>query len=189
MAKSVASFFRHFMLWFLRLNNRERALVCFTGVCLLGFAVYSAISQIEQHIVDTERVLAIRSQQLDELNRVVQRYKSLKGRLERVQRTFAQSQMTFKEVTDQLDKIVRQTIGNNTYDLKKGGSPSQIGFEYEKQAFTLNIRSLSLEQVTRLLYQLEQGDSPLSLGKVDVIKSPADNTYSATLEIFSIQKS
>jgi hypothetical protein len=189
MAKSVASFVRHFTLWFLRLNNRERTLICVTGICLLGFAVYTVAAQIELYIVNTERVLAVRTQQLDELSRVIQRYKSLKGRLERVQRTFAQSQMTFKEVTDQLDKIVRQTIGNNTYDLKKGGSPSQIGFEYEKQAFTLNIRSLTLEQVTRLLYQLEQGDSPLSLGKVDVIKAPADNTYSATLEIFSIQKS
>ncbi len=179
---------RRSWLTFARLSPRERYLVTFTLACVIGYGVYSAISEIRTYVADTKRVLALRSTQLEDLSRVVRRYKTLNSRLEKAQKTFAQSQTTFKEVTDQLDRIVRQTIGSNTHDLKKGGSPSQVGFDYEKQAFTLNVRSLSLEQVIKLLYELEQGGSPLFLGKVDIIRSSADNSFAATLEIFSIQK-
>ncbi len=175
--------------WFARLSQRERGLVSICLASIFVFGIYSASMKVHEYIVDTQLQLTRRTAQLEDLSRIIKRYVTLNARLERIHQTFAQSQMSFKEVTDQLDKVLRQNIGSNTYDLKKGGSPTQIGFEYEKQLFTVNVHALSLEQVTKRHFQLEHGDSPLFLGKVDLLKSSADNTFSATLEIFSIQKS
>ena len=175
--------------WFLRLNKREKLMLSFCGACILVFGAYSALLEIQDTLGENERLLSRRTEQLGTLSKALKRYVTLKARLQKIQQTFAKSQMSFKELTDQLDKVLRQNIGaNNTYDLKKGGSPSQIGFDYEKQLFTVNVRSLNLEQITKLLFQLEHGDSPLYLGKVDLVKSQGDGSFSATLEIFSIQK-
>lgn len=189
MPKKITSVIRRIIGWYANLHHRERGLIIFTGICLLATAVYLVIDEVQEYVAETERMLIVRSRDLEELPRLLRRYRTLRGRLEKVQATFAASQLTFEEVTSQLDEIVRESIGSDNYDLKKGGSPTQIGFEYEKQEFTVNVKSLTLEQVTKLLYQLEQGESPLFLGNVDIIMSSRDDTFNATLEIFSIRKS
>ena len=97
--------------------------------------------------------------------------------------------MTFEQVTKELDKIVKDSIGNDNYDLKKKSSaPTEFGLEYEKQDFSLRLRSLSLEQLVKLLYQLEHGKSPLFLSKVDIVKSAKAGEFTTTMEIYSIKK-
>lgn len=174
---------------FQRLNPRERLLVGVAGAALIATAVYWAGAMVQEKIADTDRMVIVRTRQLNELYDIVGRYRALNGRLERAQQTFAESQMTFEEVTDQLDKIVRESIGSNSYDLKRGRTVSKVGLDYEKQDFTVKVQSLNLNEVVQLLYRLEQGESPLFLGKVDLVKSSREHTFNATLEIFSIRKS
>jgi exonuclease VII small subunit len=133
-------------------------------------------------------MLIVRTRQLSELGDIAKRYKTLSQRLEEAKKTFADSQMTFEQVTSQLDKIVRDSIGSDKYDLNKGKA-TKVGLDYDRQEFTVKIKSLSLQQIVALLHKLEQGDTPLFLGKVDLAKSPSDSSLSATLEIFSIKKS
>lgn len=180
---------KKFLQFFTKLNPRERALVGFTAICLFATGIYLFVEEVQAHIGDTERLITRREQQLEKLPPLLQRYRTLKARLEKMQTTFAEAEMSFEEVTAQLDKIVRESIGSDSYDLKKSRSPTQIGFEYEKQEFTLKVKSLSLEQVVSLLHKLEQGESPLFLGKVDLLKSSNGQDFSATLEIFSVRKS
>lgn len=171
------------------LSRRERI---FSGIALcavFSYLLFLGAEVLNEHITETKRLIIIRTRALEDLSRVLRRYQVLQDRLTKVQTTFAESEMTFEQVTRQLDKIVQDSIGSNNYDLKKGRSPSQIGFDYEKQEFTLNVNSLSLDQFSRLLYSLENGESPLFLGKVDIVKKSSDDkTFNATLEIFSVRR-
>jgi len=180
---------KKFSLWFNRLNKRETSLIVFTSFCLLAFAFYSIAEAVQEKLQDTKRLTVVRQQNLENISHVASRYKTLRGRLDRLEESFAKSEMTFEEVTKEIDAIVRKSIGSDNYDLKKGRTPSQIGFEYEKQQFTLNITSIKLEEVVKLLYNLEKGESPLILGKVDLRKLQRDQQFSASLEIFSVRKS
>lgn len=174
--------------FYLTLSRRERSLVLIAVVASAVALLYLSVDTVRRHITETNAMVTVRSRHLEELSRVIRRYNTLNTRLERLQTTFAEAQLTFEEVTRQLDSVVRESIGSDNYDLKVGRSPSQIGFEYEKQEFTLRVKSLTLEQVIRLLHRLEQGESPLFLGKVDLLKQN-DSEFNATLEIFSVRKS
>ena len=171
------------------LNARERVLVGITALCLACTLCYLIIEAVQNHVADTERLVHQRTTHLEQLSQVITRFRTLDARLKKLQTTFAEAQMTFEEVTSQLDAIVKESIGSDNYDLKKGRSPTQVGFEYEKQEFTVKIKSLTLEQIVKLLHRLEEGKSPLFLGKVDLLKSTSGEDFSATLEIFSIRKS
>lgn len=171
------------------LSRRERIVSGVALCAIFSYLLFLGAEGLNEHVADTKRLIIVRSRALEDLSRVLRRYQVLKERLTKVQTTFAESEMTFEQVTRQLDKIVQDSIGSSNYDLKKGRSPSQIGFDYEKQEFTLNVNSLSLDQFSRLLYSLENGESPLFLGKVDIIKkSSNDKTFNATLEIFSVRR-
>jgi hypothetical protein len=174
--------------WFSKLSSRERILVLLTGVSLLFTASFLLYQTLEESIAETRRKSIVRTRDLKELGRLANRYNDLKVRLERLQTTFSAAQLSFEEVTKKIDVIVQQSIGSNTYELKRGRTPEQIGFEYEKQQFTLKVESLGLPQLVQLLYKLEQGDNPLFLGKVDISKSTRDDSFAATLEIFSVRK-
>ncbi|MCB0325728.1 MAG: type II secretion system protein M [Bdellovibrionales bacterium] len=173
---------------YLALSARERLLVTVAGVSLALTGMYLGVESLQEHIAETRRLVTVRSRNLEELAGVLRRHQTLSARLGKLQTTFAEAQLTFEQVTKQLDTIVRESIGSDNYDLKVGRSPEQVGFEYEKQEFTLRVKSLSLEQVVKLLHRLEQGESPLFLGKADLVKEN-DRQFGATLEIFSIRKS
>ena len=172
-----------------KLSSRERLLLLFAAGCLVLTGIYIVAAALEDHVEEANRLAIVRTRDLEDLGRVLKRYQTLNGRLTKLQATFAESQLTFEEVTAQLDKVVRESIGSDKYDLKKGRPPSKLGFEYEKQEFNLKVSSVSLDQVVKLLYNIEQGKSPLFLGKVDILKAGTDNAFGATLEIFSIRKS
>ena len=174
---------------FFKLSPRERTLIVIAVAACTFVALYEISGSISETIADTQRAVTIRTRELNGIYKLAARYKSLSGRLERLQKTFAESQMTFEQVTGQIDKIVQDSIGSDKYDLKRGRVVTKVGLDYEKQDFTLKIQSLELEEVVKLLFKLEQGDSPLFLGKVDLVKSSRSNTFSTTLEIFSLRKS
>ena len=117
------------------------------------------------------------------------RYNHLKAKLDTVQKSFQEAQMTFEEVTAQIDKIIKSSLGDDAqYDFKKPKSPTKLGLDYEKQEFSLKIKSAELQQIVKLLFALEQGNSTLFLGKIDLRRAGRSNAYSTTLEIFSVRK-
>lgn len=174
---------------FMRLNSRERIAVIVGTLGVVALFAYLIIDGVFKSISETERLTATRLSQLEQIQQLATRFTTLDQRLSKLQKSFAESELTFEQVTQQLDSIVKQSIGSSTtYDFKRGRSPTPIGKDYQKQEFTLRVASLSLEQVVDLLFRLQHGDSPLFLGKVDLIKSSKDSSFSATLEIFSVLK-
>lgn len=170
------------------LSSRERIFVLLGAVACLVFALYLGVESFFNDINKTKKLAQTRQIQLEQIALLVQRYNTLESRLQRLQETFSESQLTFEQVTKQLDSIVRQSIGSDKYGLDRGRSLTQIGESYQKQEFTLKISSITLEQVVDLLYRLEHGESPLLLGKVDLVHSRRNKSFSATLEIFSVLK-
>lgn len=174
--------------WWRALQPRERMIVSAAGVVGALAMIWVPIAAFQSFLDDNERMLKIRTQQIETVQQRLQRYHQLKERFEKIQTTFRESQMTFEQVTSELDKIVKQTIGSDNYDLKKSREPSKMGDEFEKQDFTLRVHALTLPQLVKLLYEFEQGTRPLFLGKVDLQKTPRSSQFSTTMEVFSIRK-
>ena len=173
---------------FTKLNAREQMLVSITTVALIVVLLYLGVESVLDSIAEDKRILTVRTNQLHSIAEVGSRFKQLNTRMDKLKESFAQSEMSFEQVTTQLDKIVKESIGSDNYELKKGRTPTALGFDFEKQQFTLNINAISLEQTVKLLYNLENSKSPLLLGKVDFRKFSGDK-FVVNVEIFSIRKS
>ena len=187
--RRIQSLFRRFANWFAALSQRERVIL--SAVALLG-VIYSAqqVTLSFQEYVDTNSLLVSkRTAEYESIAKTLKRYQSLKRRRETLQATFAASQMTYEQVVNQLSKLVRDTIGNDNFELKKSRSPAPFGLDFQKQEFTLSIKAISMEQLVKILYQIEQGERPLFLSKVDITRLLQAGDYSANLEIYSINKS
>ena len=173
---------------FLKLNGREQLLVSITAIAVVFTVFYLGVDFVFSTIKEDQRILTVRTNQLNNVVSVAARFKQLDHRMDKLKESFAKSEMSFEQVTTQLDKIVRESIGSDNYELKKGRTPTALGFDFEKQQFSLNINSISLEQTVKLLYNLENSKSPLLLGKVDFRKFSGDK-FVVNVEIFSIRKS
>lgn len=173
---------------FFTLSKREQWLIGFIGVFAIVYASMTVYEQYSNYQEDFSRILTQRERDIENLDTVLTRYTTLNTRLTRLQKTFDESQMTFEQVTTELDKIVKESIGSDNYDLKKTRAPGRLGVDYEKQDFTLSIKSLTLAQLVELLYQLDHGSKPMFLGRVDITRSNSKGDFSASLEIYSIRK-
>lgn len=181
--------------WLGSLNARERVIVSLALISALGCAIYLPAKSLHEHYLQEQALIESRKDDLKLLKASLSKLQLLNKRLERVQQSYNDATMTFEEVTTQIDKLVRASIGSGDYEPKLRGSPSELGMGFEKQEFTLNVKSLSLEQLVKLLHSIEQSDNPLFLGKVDIRKlssrgrnqSPQAQ-FSATLEVFSVRR-
>ena len=175
--------------WFQARTNSERVLITVTSTLGLLWFLSWPISALSEYLDEVDALTAVRKQHYEELGRYVKRFREMDQKLTKLRASFDESQMTFEQVTSELDRIVQKSIGSSNYDLKKNRTPSQLGEDYEKQDFTLNIPNVTLEQLVSLLFEVEQGKSPLFMGKVDILQSGAEGSFRATLEIASISKS
>ena len=155
---------------------------------VLFYGAFSLFEVFSEQMVDSEVQIAKRTRDLESLNRSLRRYQQLSLRLKRVEDTFAESEMSVDQVYSELDRIVRESVGADAYDLKKSPTTTALGLNAEEQDFTLRIKSLTLEQAVRLLYQLERGKTALFLGKVDIVKTTQPGTFSATLEVTTVRR-
>lgn len=175
--------------WFTKLSPRERMLVLVAGVGVTGFLLFMTGEAFVEQLDDYERITAVRTQAYRDISMLLPRYQNLSQRLEKLKASFAESQMTFAQVTAGLEKIVRTALGDEiNYDLDKSRKAEPFGEEFEKQDIVLKVKSITLDQLVRLLYELEHGDTPLFMGKVDLRTNKRDKTFQAQLEITTIGK-
>lgn len=170
------------------LSVRERLILAGVALVVVFLAGQSAVEAVQDQIDATRRLVGARTQQLKDLDKVLAHYLSLVERRDNLQETYAHSQMSFEQVTNELDRIVRTAIASDNYELKKPNPPKPFGFEYEKQDFSLIIKSLNIQQLVTLLHEIEHGSRPIFLSKVDITKSLTGIDFGAVLEIYSIAK-
>lgn len=186
--KEITLFFRKTINAFSKFSLRERALLSSVGIFFIIFILMSVITFFSDIQDNKHRLAVARRNQLNELIKVAQRYKTLSGKKEALQKKFADSQMTFDQVSIEVDKIINESIGDEKYELTKPNAPTPFGFEFEKQDFKLSIKNINMEQLVKLLYKIEHGGKPLYLSKLEINKASSTN-LSATMEIYSIGKS
>lgn len=174
--------------WFSNLNQREKILLACVVVVPLCFAVIEGVTKFQDYREETTRQAVLRRQDLENTLVALKRYSQLNSRLKNLQASFDESRLTLGQVYDEVDRIVKESIGSDKYNLVKLQSAQPLGEHYEKQDYKLTIQSLTLEQLQRLLYELEQGKTPLFLRKVDLTKLYKKSEFQATLEIASLAK-
>lgn len=179
---------RRLITWLEGRSKSEKTLIAIAAAAVLLIAITSVVSQVSEWQEETERLAAIRKRQHAEIASLLQKYHTLNTRLESLKRSFDESQMSFEQVTEELDRIVQKHVGSASYDLKKNQNPEPLGSDFEKQAFTLRIPSVTLEQLVDLLYEIEHGKAPLFMGKVDIIATRDKKSFRVTLAVSSINR-
>ena len=175
--------------WFIALNARERMLVSLLGIVFVVFLLALPAVKLSELLEENARLADARNGNYKELGMLVDRYRVLDSRLGRIRSSFEQSQMTLEQVYSELDRIIKESIGSTNYDPpKKGQSSESLGLEFEKQEYSLNIRQATLQQLVKLLYELEQGKQPFFIGKVDILPGSAEGTFTANIDIGSVSK-
>ncbi|MDD2943760.1 MAG: hypothetical protein PHC51_12440 [bacterium] len=172
--------------WFQSLSSRERLIVGITSLSVLLYIAWLPFASVISFFDERELHLAQRTRVYNQMGENLNRYFQLNEKLQRLQSTFKNSQMTFEDVTRELDQIIKKAVGSADYELDKNRTPSALGGNYLKQIFTVKIKEINLSQLVTLLYSLEHGQSPLFLGKIDVTKTNQDKSFLATMEIYSI---
>jgi hypothetical protein len=175
--------------WFYTLSSRERVLV--GGVVIFGAVVilWNGVQFLSESIVDNGRYISQRRSDYMNLLSDLRRYRQLDDRVKSLEATFEKSEMTLEQVTTEIDRIVRESIGSDNYELQKSSSTEEVGATLQQQGFTLSLRSITLDQLVQLLFKLESGKSPLLLGKVELERRGATPEMRALIEVSSISKS
>lgn len=174
---------------FSELSGREKFLIAAAACGLFLFIGHSGVSTLKESLASKKRLQIVRERELQDINFLLERHSFLSGKLDGIQKSFQEAQMTFEEVTKEIDSIVKKSLGDKSdYDLKKPRSPSQLGLNFEKQEFSLKVKAAELEQLVKLLFSLEQGESPLFLGKIDLRRSAKSDLFTLTLELFSVRE-
>jgi len=183
------SFTRRLSTWFLALSQREKMMVAIAVLVIVIYTMSLPASYLMEYLTDNERMIQQRKVQLRQLESSLERYRQLEERLNKLQTNFARSQMTYEQVTQEIDQIVKKSIGKDDYELKRSHDPTPFGLDFSRQDFTLRLKSVSLEQLVSLLFNIEQGHNPLFVGKVDIAATGGhSHTFSVALDISSISK-
>ncbi len=187
--RKIQSLLRRLSIWFNALSQRERVVLSAVGLLGVVYSTQQLLITYQDYVDSNSLLVTKRSAEYETIAKSLKRYQSLKRRRETLQANFAASQMTYEQVVNQLSKLVRDTIGNDNFELKKSRTPAPFGLDFQKQEFSLSIKAVSMEQLVKILYQIEQGERPLFLSKVDITRLLQAGDYSANLEIYSISKS
>jgi type II secretory pathway component PulM len=174
--------------WFEALPQREKLLVCVMAAAIAVACAYVLYDEAATALAAQQQLIEKRLHDLDDLGQALERYQRLSSRMSEIELIYADSHATASQVYTQLDGIVRESIGEQSYDLKRSPTTSSLGENAEQQDFTLKIPALSLEQLVKLLYRLEQGGGGVVLSKVDVTKGAQPGQFSASLEVSAIRK-
>jgi len=169
------------------LSAREKPIVAVLSAVVVLFAIYYPISWAREFVKESRNSRKFKVAQLDEAAILSQRYEQLNTKLAAAQNSFDKAQMTYEQVTAEIDQIIKKTVGETVkYDLKNQ-NPSSLGLEFEKQEFSLSLKA-SLDQLVKLLFQFEKGETPLFLGKVNIRKVGKKDQFNTVLEVFSVRK-
>jgi hypothetical protein len=167
------------------LSKRERVLVAIPTAVLLTILISEPIAAFADYLSQADLSLATRKLELQKVQQVTRRYRTLSDRLDTLRASYAEKALSLEEVYSKLDQIVKDSIGGDNYELKRK-DVGQSDLEYEQHHFQLTVNTLTLDELVKLLFALEQGEEPLFLKKVSLL-SKAQGKFQATILLYSIQ--
>ena len=175
--------------WFQRLSTREQRLVAISFGAIVVYLLFLLVAPLFEGGDTTELQISRLKQQQREIAILARKYNSLKANRDSLQEVFIRSQLSFEQVSQELDKIIRNTIGSDNYDLKRSSSTGEFGLGFKRQDFVVTVKSLNQSQLVALLNHLDRREKPIFLTKVDLTRNTGtEPSISATMEIFTIGK-
>ena len=172
------------------LSPRERVIVGISALALLITLAYFAIS----YSLESTRIKAakktVRQGDLAEIHYLLKQHSQLEKKLSAVEEAFSNAEMSFEQITSEVDKFVKQSLGSDVkYDFKrKGQNATSLGDEFEKMTYILSLNSITLDQTVKFLYNFEQGKSSLTMGKVNMRRNSSQDSFQTTFDIFSVRR-
>jgi hypothetical protein len=175
--------------WYQALSTREQRLVLASSTALLLYLLYLIVSPLFDAGNSSDLQITRLKQQQREIAILARKYNTLKAKRDSLQEVFIRSQLSFEQVSQELDKIIRSSIGSDNYDLKRSSSTVEFGLGFKRQDFLISVKNLNQNQLVSLLSQLERREKPIFLTKADLTKNTgAETSISASLEVFTIGK-
>lgn len=172
--------------WLFALNKRERIFVWLVLFALIGFGLSQPIEAFVSYLSTAKLRIEKRKLDLESLQTASNKYRALEQQLSDLRKSFLEKQVSLEQVYNELDSIVKNNVGNDAYELKRR-EVTESEFGYEQHDFQLMIKELSLEQLVKILFELESGTRPLFLKKVS-ISAQSKGSFEATLLLYSIQE-
>ncbi len=172
------------------LNPRERLVVGLSFFGLLGVLVYFGVS----YSLESTRIKAakktVRQGDLAEIHYLLKQHAQLEKKLNAVEEAFSNAEMSFEQITSEVDKFVKKSLGADVkYDFKRRGqNATSLGDEFEKMTYVLSLNSITLDQTVKFLYNFEQGKSSLTMGKVQMARNSSQDSFRTTFDIFSVRR-
>lgn len=167
------------------LSPRERVFAGLATGIVLVFLVIEGFSWVQNQVDKKHDEIRVRTAELQNVQRAASRFQQLNERFTRIKATFAEAEMSVDEVYQELEGIIKRAIDSQSFELKDSGAKEEIGLDYEKQEFRVTIRSITLDEFVKLLFELDQSDRPLFLRTVEITSRTRGN-FTATLNVFSV---
>jgi len=179
--------------------KRERLLLVGALGAVVIWLMLEGIQGSASSIGGQQAKIDERAREVASLQYAVAKYSKLSARLQSLEKTYANSELSVEQVYSEVENIVKAALA----DSAKGGSAGQIAQGYElrsvgtivaisdtvqQQGYSLKLKSLSLTQLVDLLYRLEQGKAPLFLGRLELTKGSQPGIFSANLELSSLRR-
>ena len=175
--------------WYFVLSQRERLAIGLTSLVLSFYLLLLPINWFRIDYQDNQRLIGIRKLQYTQISELFLRYQTLNEQLVKVRSSYDKSQMSYGDVIARVQQVVQQTTETtDLLELDRMGEPESIGLNYRKQRFTLKIPSVELPQLIDILFQLEHGDNPLFLERLELNSTNSKGAFRINLLLSSIQK-
>jgi hypothetical protein len=100
---------------------------------------------------------------------------------------YLNSTLSYEELTNYLDTLIKSVHGNDSYTLNKSRDSETIGDDFTLQKFTIKINESDLSSVIKLLHALETGTPKMFVQRTDINRNRSKKSLSLTLEIASVQ--
>jgi hypothetical protein len=134
-----------------------------------------------------QKKMSISSSLVPEVITLSNRVKGLNSRLTELTTLYLNSTLSYEELTNYLDTLIKENTGNDSYSLNRSKDSENIGESFQLQKFTVKIQDSNLIQISNLLHALETGSPRMFIQRAEIKRNRTKGSLSLSLEIASVQ--
>ena len=155
------------------LQTRERLFIGGAGAALVLFLIFKlAIDPLFKHSSELDRQIVTARRQLAELRTMQQEYQRQKSVVDSINSQLKRQQNF--AIVSRLEELARQTGIQPNKILSMRQAPSTPSEMYNEESIEVKMDGVTLEQLVRYLYQIENSPQLLKIKRLD-IKPHLDN--------------
>lgn len=173
--------------WYLGLTQRERVIIKFSLSLIMLFIIWTLIENTLDYRVQLQKKVIQTRDQVPQVFQLAERVKNLESRKNELSTLYLNSTLSYEELTNYLDNLIKTNTGSNSYTLNKSQDTESIGDDFSLQKFTIKINDTDFESILKLLNALESGTPRMFLERTDIAKNRNKSNLSLTIELSSVQ--